>query len=145
LTVIFISGLAALALTAVACGEDDGGGDGSEATTTAEAANAQLCNELNDLGTAIEDLQDLDSESTFTEVDAALSAVEDAWASAEITADLAAAEEREAVVAALQNLTDTIQDIEGTDTLGDAEAEVQAAADEVAQARDDLATSADCS
>jgi hypothetical protein len=102
----------ALAVT-VACGDDDEGGSGGDApTTTVEAANEQVCNELEDVGTAIEDVQALDADSTFTEVDAALSAVEDAWGSVEASANVAAEED---------------------------------AADDVEQARADLATGAGCS
>ena len=61
------------------------------------------------------------------------------------SAEAVAQSEAAALATAVENLGDTIQNISGSDTLGDAQADVQAASDDVAQARSDLSTRAGCS
>jgi hypothetical protein len=132
----------AVALTAAGCGDDDDDdGSGGDATG---GANAQLCNDLGDLETAIQGVQNLDSDSTIDDVEAALSAVQTAWADMKSSAEAVAQSEAAALATSIENLADTIQNVSGSDTLGDAQADVQSAADAVSQARDDLATGADC-
>ena len=89
-------------------------------------------------------LEDLDSNSTFDEVQAALTAAGTAWQTAESAAGDVARTEAAALGTAIENLGDTVQNISGSDTVGDAQADVQAAAGEVVQARLDLAAGANC-
>jgi hypothetical protein len=145
---------AVLAVAATACSDDDDDDDGGDATSapTADAttdgsdtANAQLCEDLADLQTSVQALQELGSDSTIDEVQAALQAVQTASDDVESSAAAVAQAEASALATALEDFGDTVQNLSGTDTVGDAQTDVQTAADEVSAARDDLATRAECS
>jgi hypothetical protein len=145
--------MALLSVAAVACDDDDdddadsnGGGAATEdAGDGTGASDEQLCNDLDDLETAVQGLGDLDSDSTLDEVQSALTAVETAWQEVESAAGDVAQSEAAALGAAIENFGDTVQNLSGSDTVGDAQADVDAAADEIVEARIDLATGANCS
>jgi len=137
----------ALAVGAVACSDDDDDGGDVVSTSTAsgvEGASEQLCNDLDDLQTAIDGVEELSSASTLEEAQTAIAAVQTAWDDAKSSAEAFEQAKATALATAVENLGDTIQNISGSDSLGDAQADVSAAADEVAAARTDLSAAADC-
>jgi hypothetical protein len=140
---------AVLAVGAVGCSDDDDDDstDASASATTGavDSANEQLCNDLGDLETAVQGVQDLDSSSSVDDATSAVDAVQTAWDDAKSSAEAFEQAKATALATAVENLGDTIQNVSATDTLGDAQADVQASADEVKAARDDLSTDADCS
>jgi hypothetical protein len=139
---------AVLAVGAVGCSDDDDDSTGGGSTATqgaVDSANEQLCTDLGDLETAVQGVEDLDSSSSVDDAKAAVDAVQTAWDDAKSSAEAFEEAKATTLATAVEDLGDTIQNVSATDTLGDAQADVAAAADEVKAARDDLSTEADCS
>ena len=89
-------------------------------------------------------LEDLDSNSTFDEVQAALTAVEAAWRRPRVRRGRRCSDRGGSAGHRHREPRYFVQNISGSDTVGDAQADVQAAAGEVVQARLDLAAGANC-
>ena len=140
-----ILGIAAIAATLLlmACDDDDEADGGSDATNS--VTEEQVCNDLEDLATAVQGLEELDANSTIADAQGALAAVETAWGNVKDSIASSAERESQALATTIETFGDTIANLpESADSLGEAEAQVQAAAGEVANAREEAATAADC-
>lgn len=128
--------LAIVALTAVACGDDDD-------ESGADAA-ADFCGEIDEVSAAVAGIEDLTADSTVDEAEAALAELQDALDDLRPAAQDIAAERSEDLDNAVEDLEQAISQPDGDATLGDAAADVEAAAANVATARGELESSVDC-
>ena len=126
---------ALVAVGFVGCGDDD---------ETPQEAESQVCTDLGNLATAIEGVQDLTVDSTVDEAQSAVEAVQSAWDDVKSSAQGLAQAEEDALQSSVDDLESSIQDVSGSDTISEALADIQSAADEVESTRAETASSLDC-
>ena len=141
-----------LTVAFIACGDDEPTGDtgstgGAEPTGdagSAEDAELQLCEDLAELGTAAQTLNEINETNTFNELEAAQDDVDQAVDDVRASAANVAAARIDEVDTARTNLEETVSGIEGRDTIGDAQTEVSSAASDILAAVDQLNESLSC-
>jgi hypothetical protein len=109
---ILTTGLLVLtvAVAAIACGDDE---------PSEEEATADLCSDLEELGTAADALQEVDADTSVEDAEEARNDVEDAVEEVEAAAEDVAEARVDAVAQAFIAVDETIEGISGDDTLGD--------------------------
>jgi len=120
-----------LAVSAVACSDDD---DSDGTSDTTGGANELSCKDLNDVFNAIQGVGLLNSNTSVNDVQADANAIQRAWDEVKSSAEALAPSRAAAMSRAVKNLGDTIQNVSGSDRLADALYEVEVAFAEVSGA-----------
>jgi hypothetical protein len=111
---------------------------------TVEQATLNYCASLQAFQTASLAVKGLDENSTVDEAQAAFRALETAFQNVLWSSSTLSEAELDALQQSYQDLLNVSREIEGEDTLGEAQATVQASQEAVQAAWDDLYASADC-
>jgi hypothetical protein len=136
---------ALLAIAATGCGDDEGDSGGATATqAAAEDAVDQLCTDLDALQAAALDLQAIDATNTVDELQAARDDVGQAVADVESSAADVTEARVDDLSTAYENLDETVNGVEGEQTLTEVQADLQAAVVDVITARAELSASLNC-
>ena len=109
-----------------------------------EDAEASLCEDLNAFAVALQNLGQVNAQSTVKEFEAARQDVVDAYQSVKASADAVETARLDELDAAYANFDKTVNSISGRDTLGEAAVEINAQAEEVAAARQQLYSGLTC-
>jgi ElaB/YqjD/DUF883 family membrane-anchored ribosome-binding protein len=138
--------LGALLFFAVACGDDDTDAtDVGTAVSDVAGAQSDVCDGIAQLDSALEDAGNLNASSTLDEADEVQSDIESAVQSIRE----AASDIPDAIVNALQTayeaLSDTIENLSGDDTLGDAASSLSALVSAIRAAFQSVESEAGCS
>jgi len=128
---------AALAGFIIACSSDEDGG-------STENATIQLCNDLAELEAALQDVREIDETSTVDELEAAQEDVQVVLQDIRSSAEDVAQARVDDLSDAYAGLQDAIAGVEGEETIGEAQAFIQAAAADVSTAVTELRNSLDC-
>lgn len=113
-------------------------------TPSVEDAEANLCQDLNEFGGALSSLAQLNAQSTVKELETAKQDVVKAYQAVQSSADTVEAARVDNLETAYNDFDKTVGSISGRDTLGEAAATVNNAAQEVAAARQQLYSNLNC-
>lgn len=123
----------------IACGGDDDDDNG-----TTQGAESQLCGDLAQLNTALNQMRSLTSSSTVNEAKSAEQNVENAFADVKDSAKDVKAAKLNQVDDAHESLQKSMNNLSGSQTLGSAATTLQSDASAIVQAETALRTSLKC-
>lgn len=109
-----------------------------------EDAEANLCNDLNGLATALQELNQINAQSTVKDVENAQKNVADAYASVRSSAADVQEARLDDLETAYADLEKTVNSIPGGDTLGEAATTIGPSAANVIAAREQLYSNLSC-
>lgn len=109
-----------------------------------ENAEADLCEDLNGFAVALQDLGQINAQSTVNELKAARQDVVDAYQSVKTSAETVETARLDELDTAYADFDKTVTSISGRDTLGEAAIEIATQADNVAAARQQLYSGLNC-
>ena len=109
-----------------------------------EDAEVSLCEDLNAFAVALQNLGQVNAQSTVKEFEAARQDVVDAYQSVKASAETVEAARVDELDAAYADFDKTVNSISGRDTLGEAAVEINAQAENVAAARQQLYSGLTC-
>jgi hypothetical protein len=109
-----------------------------------EDAEAGLCDDLNEFAVALQNLGQMNAQSTVREFESARQDIVDAYQSVQASAETVETARLDELDAAYANLDSTVNAISGRDTLGEAAVEINAQAENVAAARQQLYANLTC-
>jgi len=127
---------AALAGSMIACADED--------TGSTQNATIQLCNDLAELEAALQDVAEIDERSTVDELEAAQEDVQAAFQDVRSSAQDVAQARVDDLSDAYAGLQDAITGVEGEETIGEAQASIEAAGEDMSTAVTELRGSLDC-
>jgi hypothetical protein len=109
-----------------------------------EDAEAGLCDDLNEFAAALQNLGQMNAQSTVREFESARQDVVNAYQSVKASAETVDTARLDELDAAYANFDNTVNSISGRDTLGEAAVEINAQAENVAAARQQLFSGLTC-
>jgi hypothetical protein len=109
-----------------------------------EEAEASLCDDLNEFAVALQNLGQVNAQSTVREFESARQDVINAYQSVKASAETVETARLDELDAAYAEFDRTVNSISGRDTLGEAAVEVNAQAENVAAARQQLYSGLTC-
>jgi hypothetical protein len=109
-----------------------------------EDAEAGLCDDLNEFAVALQNLGQMNAQSTVREFESARQDVVNAYQSVKASAETVDTARLDELDAAYANFDNTVNSISGRDTLGEAAVEINAQAENVAAARQQLFSGLSC-
>jgi hypothetical protein len=142
--------LLALSILAMACGDDDGGSDsGSNGAATptgdsADEATAEFCAALDELEAAVFEFQALNETNTVDEWKVARDDIDQAFEDVTTSAAAVEAARVEDLEASFDTLDETVNSIEGDQTIAEVQADLQDVAVDVLVNQAELKDGANC-
>jgi hypothetical protein len=142
----------ALTIAVFACGDDEsesGGSPTGSPTTASDGGSAaeateQLCEDLNELEEAVFTLQGINETKTVDELQAARDGVQEALADVRTSAADVAEARVDDLESSFENLNETVDSVEGDQTLAEVQSDLQDAAVDVLLAHAALRDRANC-